>query len=69
MSDNKLAMIRKTGSTATTMRHENSNHLACIVVLIKMLKPTEADYHTILCDNTEQLEQQTHSEQNSAMGY
>ena len=41
MYDNNFATIRKT--TATTVRHENSNHLACVVVLIEMLKPTEAD--------------------------
>ena len=44
MCDNNLATIKKTGSTATTVRHENTNDLERAVVLIEMLKPTgEAD--------------------------
>ena len=41
--------------------------LADIIVLIKMLEPTEADYNApliILSNNIEQMEQQTCSEQN-----
>ena len=41
--DNNLATIRKNGSTVTTVRHENSNHLARIVVLLEMLKLTKTD--------------------------
>ena len=37
-----MMTIRKTGSTATTAQLENYNHLAG-VVLIEMLKLTEAD--------------------------
>ena len=43
MRDNNLATIRKTASTATTVRHEKSNHLARVVVLLEMLNLTEAD--------------------------
>ena len=41
---NNLEMIRKTGSTATTVQHQIFQSFSvCIVVQIKMLKPTEAD--------------------------
>ena len=41
MCYNNLEMIKKTGSTATTVQHQIFS--VCIVVQIKMLKPTEAD--------------------------
>ena len=54
MCDNNIAAVCKMQSLV-------------VIVLIKMLEPTEADYNapmTILSNNTEHMEQQTCSKQN-----